>query len=146
MSPDARANADTVKFAEAYKARFGEYPTFPSIKMANALIYAKAAYRTAMLKNGGKWPTRLEIAEAMKGSKVETLTGTTQTRADNDGLVDQIVGVTVKSSAQPFPVIGEMVRYKGESLMPQAGHDPIAWISTLTPEFTKALPKPGSYK
>lgn len=146
MSPDARANAETVKFAEAYKARYGEYPVFPSMKMANALIYLKAGYQTAMQKNGGKWPTRAELAEAMKGSKVATLTGSTQTRADNDGLVDQIVGVTVKSPAQPFPVIGEMVRYKGDSLMPQAGQDPIAWISTLTPEFARTLPKPGSYK
>jgi branched-chain amino acid transport system substrate-binding protein len=117
MSPDALANPETEKFAATYKARFGEYPVFPSIKMANALMYVKAAYKAAMLKNGGKWPTRAEIAEAMKGSTVTTLTGTTQTRADNDGLVDQIVGVTVKSPDKAFPVIGEMVRYKGDSLM-----------------------------
>ncbi|WP_245335017.1 ABC transporter substrate-binding protein [Bradyrhizobium mercantei] len=146
MSPDAKANPETVKFAEAYKARFGEYPVFPAIKMANALIYLKAAYKAAMSKNDGKWPTRAELAEAMKGSKVATLTGTMQTRADNDGLVDQIVGVTVKTSAQQFPVIGDMVRYKGDSLMPQAGQDPLAWISTLKPEFARSLPKPGSYK
>jgi branched-chain amino acid transport system substrate-binding protein len=146
MSPDAAANAETVKFAEAYKQRYGQYPVFPSIKMANTLIYVKAAYEAAIQKNGGRWPTRAEIADAMKGSRVATLTGTTQTRADNDGLVDQIVGVTSKSEGRPFPVIGEMVRYKGDSLMPQPGTDPIAWISTLKPEFAKSLPKPGSYK
>lgn len=146
MSPDAKANPETTKFAEAYKARFGEYPVFPSIKMANTLIYVKAAYKAAMQKNGGKWPTRAELADAMKASKVATLTGTTQTRADNDGLVDQIVGITVKTPAQPFPVIGEMVRYNGDSLMPQPGQDPLAWIATLKPEFAKSLPKPGSYK
>ena len=146
MSPDAKANPEAVKFAEAYKARFGEYPVSPSIKMANALIYVKAAYKAAMRNNGGRWPTRAELANVMKDSKVATLTGTMQTRADNDGVVDQIVGVTVKTSAQPFPVIGDMVRYKGDSLMPQAGQDPLAWISTLKPEFAKSLPKPGSYK
>jgi branched-chain amino acid transport system substrate-binding protein len=106
----------------------------------------KAAYEPATPKNRGKRPTSAELAEAMKGSKGTTLTGTTLTRADDDGLVDQIVGVTAKSPAEPFPVIGEMVRYKGDSLMPQAGQDPIAWISTLTPAFAKTLPKPGSYK
>src|SRR5579863_664031 len=146
MSPDAKANPETVKFAQAYKARFGEYPVFPSIKMANTLLYVKAAYEAAIKANGGKWPTREQLAAAMKGSTVATLTGTTQTRADNDGLVDQIVGVTVKSPDQVFPVIGDMVRYKGDSLMPQTGQDPIAWISTLKPEFVKTLPKPGSYK
>ena len=56
------------------------------------------------------------------------------------------MGVTVKTADQPFPVIGEMVRYKGESLMPPTAQDPIAWISTLKPEFAQQLPKPGSYK
>jgi branched-chain amino acid transport system substrate-binding protein len=146
MSPDGKANPETVKFAEEYKKRFGEYPIFPSIKMANALIYVKAAYASAMQKNGGKWPSRAELAAAMKGSTVKTLTGSTQTRADNDGLVDQIVGVTVKSSDFPFPVVGEMVRYSGGSLMPPEGQDPLAWISTMKPDFAKSLPKPGSYK
>lgn len=146
MSPDSQANADTVEFANAYKERFGDYPVFPSMKMANAFIYVKAAYEAAMEKNGGKWPSKGEVAEAMKGSQVKTLTGTMQTRADNDGLVDQVVGVTVKSDSHAFPVIGEMVRYEGEKLMPPAGQDPIAWIGTLTPEFAASLPKPGSYK
>lgn len=146
MSPDAEANPETKKFAAAYKARFGEYPVFPSIKMANTLLYIKAAYESAMHKNGGKWPSRAELAEAMHGSTVTTLTGTTKTRPDNDGVVDQIVGVTVKSSKESFPVIGDMVRYKGETLMPKEGQDPIAWISTLTPAFAATLPKPGSYK
>lgn len=146
MSPDAAANPETKKFAEAYKAKFGEYPVFPSIKMANTILYVKAAYESAMKKNGGKWPSRAELAEAMKGSTVTTLTGKSVTRADNDGLVDQIVGVTVKSPTQSFPVIGDMVRYKGDALMPKEGQDPIAWISTLKPEFAASLPKPGSYK
>jgi branched-chain amino acid transport system substrate-binding protein len=30
--------------------------------------------------------------------------------------------------------------------MPKEGQDPIAWISTLKPEFAASLPKPGSYK
>jgi len=146
MSPDAAANAQTKKFVDAYKAKYGEYPVFPSIKMANTLLYVKAAYEAAMKKNGGKWPSRAELVDAMRGSKVPTLTGTTVTRADNDGMVDQIVGVTVKSPNQSFPVIGEMVRYKGDALMPKEGQDPIGWISTLTPAFAASLPKPGSYK
>lgn len=146
MSPDAAANAQTKTFVDAYKAKYAEYPVFPSIKMANTLLYVKAAYEAAMKKNGGKWPTRAELVEAMRGSKVSTLTGTTVTRADNDGVVDQIVGVTVKSPNQSFPVIGEMVRYKGDALMPKEGQDPIGWISTLTPAFAASLPKPGSYK
>jgi branched-chain amino acid transport system substrate-binding protein len=146
MSPDAKAHPETAKFAEAYKARFGEYPISPSIKMANTLLYMKEAYKAAMAKNGGKWPSRTEIADAMKESKVQTLTGTVVTRADNDGVVDQIVGETVKTPAYPFPVIGKMVRYKGDSLMAKVGEDPLAWIFTLKPDFLDGMPKPGSYQ
>lgn len=146
MSPDAQANPQNVKFVEEYKARFGEYPVFPSMKMANAIVYLKAAYDKAISDNGGAWPTRDQLADAMRGSVVKTLTGTTTTRSDNDGVVDQIVGVTVKSDEHRFSVIGEMVRYEGDVLMPKEGEDPIGWISTLTPASVASLPKPGSYK
>ncbi|WP_336809964.1 ABC transporter substrate-binding protein [Bosea sp. MMO-172] len=146
MSPDAKANPDTKSFVEAYQKRYGEYPVFPSVKMANAIVYMKAGYEAAMKKNGGKWPSRDELAEAMRGSTVKTLTGTTVTRKDNDGLVDQIVGVTTKSADYKFPVIGGMVRYKGDALMPPQGEDAIKWVGTLTPAFLAAQPKPGSYK
>ncbi|MGX1789929.1 ABC transporter substrate-binding protein [Bosea sp. NPDC055332] len=146
MSPDAKANGVTKAFVEAYEKRYGEYPVFPAIKMANAIIYMKAAYETALKKSDGKWPSRDEIADAMRGSTVKTLTGTTVTRKDNDGLVDQVVGVTTKSPDYKFPVIGGMVRYKGDTLMPPQGEDAIKWVGTLSPAFLAAQPKPGSYQ
>ncbi len=146
MSPDAAANPEMKKFAEAYHAKYGSYPVFPAIKMANSFVYMKQAYEKAMEKNGGTWPTREEVAEAMRGSVVKTLTGTTTTREDNDGIVDQIVGVTAKSADFQFPVLGNMARYDGKSLMPPVGQDPIEWISTLPADFVKSQPQPGSYK
>lgn len=145
-SPDAAANAETVEFAKAYKEKFGSWPVFPAIKMANSFIYVQKAYERAMEANGGKWPSREDVAEAMKNSEVTTLTGTMQTREDNDGIVDQIVGITAKSGDNNVPVIAEMVRYKGSDLMPPVGQDPIAWISTLAADLTAKLPQPGSYK
>ncbi len=146
MSPDAAANPETREFAEAYKAKYGKWPVFPAMKMANSFLYVKAAYEKAMAANGGKWPSRDEVAGAMKGSEVKTLTGTTQTRADNDGVVDQIIGVTAKAEGHDGPVIGNMVRYKGAELMPPEGQDPIAWIGTLAADLPAKLPQPGSYK
>lgn len=146
MSSDSKSNPDTVKFVEAYQKRFGEYPVFPAMKMANAIVYLKAAYDAALAKSGGKWPSRDEVVAAMRESKVRTLTGTTVTRKDNDGIVDQVVGVTTSSPDFKFPVIGEMVRYGGAALMPAQGEDPIKWIGTLSPDFVRSQPKPGSYK
>ena len=146
LSPDALANPEMKAFSEAYKAKYGSWPVFPSMKMANSFLYIQAAYEKAIAANGGKWPTRDQVAEAMKGSQVKTLTGTMQTRSDNDGVVDQIIGITAKGDANSGPIIGNMVRYKGVDLMPPVGSDPIAWISTLPADLPAKLPKPGSYK
>jgi branched-chain amino acid transport system substrate-binding protein len=145
-SSDAMANPETKAFVEAYRTKYGAYPVFPAMKMANSFLYMKHAYETAMKANGGKWPSRDEVAAAMRGSVVKTLTGTTTTREDNDGVVDQIVGVTTTSPDLPFPVLGNMVRYDGKKLIPPMGEDPIAWISSLPEGFAEAQPKPGSYK
>ncbi len=146
LSPDATANPEMKKFADAYHAKFGSYPVFPAMKMANSFVYMKQAYETAMRKNGGSWPNREEVASAMRGSVVKTFTGTTTTREDNDGIVDQIVGTTVKSADYKFPILGNMARYDGKALMPPVGQDPIAWISTLPKDLATSQPKPGSYK
>ena len=74
------------------------------------------------------------------------LTGTLELRPDHDGLVDQIVGVTVKDPAYQFPIMGQMVRYPARAVTPPAGIDPIAWIAKLKPDVLATLPKPGSYK
>ncbi|TAL84659.1 MAG: ABC transporter substrate-binding protein [Candidimonas sp.] len=146
LSPDAQRDPATKAFVAAYKKRYGQYPVFPSMKMANAIVYMKAAYEAAMKKNGEKWPSRDQLADAMSGSNVRTLTGDTVTRKDHEGVVDQIIGITTKSPDYKFPIISEMVRYKGDSLIPPSGKDAMGWVASLKPSFLDAQPKPGSYK
>lgn len=147
LSPTAQKNKANLEFVEDYRKRFNEYPVFPSFKMANTILVMKAAYEKAIKAKSGGWPTRKEIAAALKGIEVETLTGDVKLREeDNDGLVDQIVGVTVSSDKYPFPVIGNMARYPAEKVTPPAGQDPFEWIKTLNKGFRDGLPKPGSYK
>jgi len=145
MSPDAQENPDTVAFVEDYKEEFGEYPVFPSMKMANAITFIKQAYEKAIEDNDGKWPTREQIAAAMKNSTVRTLTGVSAMRDDNEGVVDQLIGSTVMSSDYDFPIIGNMVRYQGEAVTPPIGQDPIEWVKTFEAGLLEELPKPGSY-
>lgn len=146
LSPDAQRNAQTKAFVQSYRQRFNEYPVFPSFKMANTLYAVKAVYEKAIGTNKGRWPTRDDLVAAAKNLKVNTLTGTLTLREDNDGLVDQIVGVTTKDPAYPFPVMGAMVRYPASAVTPPAGTDPIAWVQGLKPSILTTVPKPGSYK
>jgi branched-chain amino acid transport system substrate-binding protein len=146
LAPDAQRKAQTKAFVENYRQRFNEYPVFPSFKMANTLYAVKAVYEKAIAANKDRWPTRDDLVTAAKNLKVDTLTGTLSLREDNDGLVDQIVGVTNKDPAYPFPVIGAMVRYPASMVTPPVGTDPIAWIMGLKPSILATIPKPGSYK
>lgn len=145
-SPDAQAKAQTRDFVDSYHKRYKEYPVFPSFKMANTLVAVKAVYEKALAAHKDRWPTRDDLVAAAKNLKTETLTGKLELRDDNDGLVDQIVGVTVKDPSLPFPVMGQMVRYPASLVTPPVGVDPIAWIGKLNKSLLATLPKPGSYK
>jgi branched-chain amino acid transport system substrate-binding protein len=145
LAPHAQ-KPPTKEFVDNYRKRFNEYPVFPSFKMANSLLFVKAVYEKALAANKNRWPTRDDLAAAAKGLKTETLTGTVALREDNDGLVDQIVGVTKKDSAYPFPILGDMVRYPASLVTPPVGADPIAWIGSMKASDLAKAPKPGSYK
>ncbi|WP_176085342.1 ABC transporter substrate-binding protein [Martelella sp. HB161492] len=144
-SSDATANgADS--FAADYRAKFGKDPVFPSMKMANSFEIMKAAYEKAIADNGGEWPSKDQVAAALKDGTFTTLTGDVVLRSDNDGIVDQVIGTTATVDGVDYPVMTDMVRYDGAKLLPPVGEDPIAWIGTLSPDLLSEMPKPGSYK
>lgn len=145
-SPTARANEMTVAFTEAYRERFGEYPVFPAMKMANALLFMQQSVEDAIAEADGAWPDRDAIAAAMEGRTFDSLTGTAVLRADNDAVVDQVVGMSMRDEDLGFSVMSNLVRYPGDALMPPIGEDPIAWLGSLSSEWHGSLPKPGSYQ
>lgn len=144
QSPDAQRIGRAEAFAEAYRARYNEDPVFPTMKMVNAFLVLQAGYERALEASGGAWPTTGQLVAAMQGISVETMTGTTTLREDNDGVVDQIVGTVARVDGRP--VITNMVRYDGAALMPPLDANAIEWIGSLPAEFFAALPAPGSYQ
>jgi branched-chain amino acid transport system substrate-binding protein len=115
-------------------------------KMANSIQTMQAAYEN-LLKQNNRWPTRDELANAFAGIEVKSYTGVMKIREDNDGLVDQVVGVSQKAGGDaPYAIMGEMVRYPATLVTPPPRVDPHQWIGGLTPQFLRELPKPGSYK
>lgn len=143
LSETAQQKEENLEFAEAYHERYGEYPVFPSYKMANTILVMKAAYEKALEQGNGAWPSREDIAAALEGIELETLTGDVKLReADNDGLIDQIVGVTTTSEEYPFPVLGDVVRYPAGDVTPPAHQDPFEWIAGFDEAFRDNLPKP----
>lgn len=142
-SETAQQKDDNLAFVEAYRERYDEYPVFPSYKMANTILTMKAAYEKALEAGDGAWPSRDDIAAALDGLEVETLTGDLRIREeDNDGLIDQIVGVITQSEEYPFPVLGDMVRYPADEVTPPPQQDPFEWIAGFDEAFRDSLPKP----
>ena len=146
LAPDAQRKPQTKSFIESYRQQFNEYPVFPSFKMANTLYAVKAVYEKALATNKDRWPTGDDLVAAAKNLKIETLTGTLALREDNDGLVDQIVGVTKKDVGYPFPIMRAMVRYTASLVTPPVGTDPIGWLKGLDRAMLTTIPKPGSYR
>jgi branched-chain amino acid transport system substrate-binding protein len=144
LSPTSQANQATNGFVKAYRDRYGEYPVFPSFKMANSIIALEKVLEKALAGSGRA--SRDGVVAALERLDVQTYTGSLRLRTDHDGLVDQIVGVTKKTNAHPFPIIADMVRYPADKVTPAPGTEPIGWIRGLSREFLQALPKPGSYK
>jgi branched-chain amino acid transport system substrate-binding protein len=145
-TPTALADQRTQEFVKAYRARYGEYPIFPVFKMANSIQTMQAAYEN-LLKQNNRWPTRDELANAFAGIEVKSYTGVMKIREDNDGLVDQVVGVSQKAGSDaPYAIMGDMVRYPAALVTPPPRVDPHQWIGGLTSQFLSQLPKPGSYK
>lgn len=148
LSPTTQADPAAVKFIDEYHTRFNEFPTFPAFKMTNAILALQAAYKKAIATNNGAWPDKKQVTDALAGLDVKTFNGKLEIRkADHDGVVDQVVGVTVSTDKYPFRVLGKMARYPGEKVTPPAADraDPLAWISALPADFVSQLPKPGSY-
>jgi branched-chain amino acid transport system substrate-binding protein len=145
QTPTARADERTQHFVKTYRERYSEYPIFPAFKMANSILTLQTAYEN-VLKHSAKWPSREELAKAFAGIKVRTYTGKMTIREDNDGLVDQVVGVSQKFPGAPYPIMSDMVRYPAEKVTPPPWSDPHKWIGGLTVRFLEDLPKPGSYK
>jgi branched-chain amino acid transport system substrate-binding protein len=144
QTPTARADDRTQSFVRMYRERYGEYPIFPVFKMANSILTMQTAYEN-VLKESNRWPSREQLANAFARIKVKTYTGMMTIREDNDGLVDQVVGVSQKSGA-PYPIMGDMVRYPADKVTPPPWTDPHKWIGGLTGQWLAGLPKPGSYK
>lgn len=148
-TPTSLANAETQRLVRLYRERFREAPVFPSFKMMNTILAVKTMYERALERTGGRWPTSDDLVEALRGAEVKNFTGTLRMRDDNDGLVDQVVGIVRHVPTPPFAVMAEMVRYPAELITPPVfpvGFDPIRWIRALPPEFFGRLPKPGSYR
>lgn len=131
--PERRDDPEFQKFNEDFKARTGEYPIYSVYHMVQAFAALEAVYAKAIEANGGAWPDKGQIAEAMAGLEFQGFGRPLSVREDGQSVEAQLVGMTGTSEAFPFKIIKNIEIYDAEPLMPPVGEESLDWIGEFEP-------------
>jgi branched-chain amino acid transport system substrate-binding protein len=119
-------------FSKAYEADHGVPPSYPSSKMAQALLALKYAAENSGAD--GK-PTDEQLASALKGATFESVSGEVRmVLADGHQALQPMYYGEYHYSAENGPELRNVRSYAGECVSPPDGHDPEEWIKNGFPE------------
>lgn len=135
LHPEMKGEPKFKAFIDAFKAKTGHYPIYSVFHMAQAFSALEAVYAKAVAANGGKWPTKEQVAKAMPGLKFQAFGRPVEIRSDGQGIEDQLIGTTVRVPEYPFDVMDKMMIFSASKLMPPVGETTDAWIKTLKPDL-----------
>jgi branched-chain amino acid transport system substrate-binding protein len=124
FAPD---NALNTWFRDAYSKRFNTPPTYPSYKMAQAILGLKAAADKAQATKKSS-PTEAEIIAAFEGLVYDAPSGKVMmTRASGHQAIQEMVYARYKSVGGK-PTLENIVRYPAECVNPPDGITAEQWI------------------
>lgn len=138
LHPETKDDPKHKSFVEKFRAKTNSYPIYPVYHMVAALEGLVAGYDAALKKNGGKWPTTEQVAEAMHGIEFRGLTRPVKMREDGQGLEDQLLGITKKVAEYPFPVLDKMMIIPAELVTTPVGEKSPSWVTTLKPDILQS--------
>lgn len=127
--PERREDADFQKFNEDFKARTGEFPIYSVYHMQQAFAALEAVYAKAIETNGGAWPEKEQIAEAMEGLEFQGMGRPLTIREDGQAIEAQLVGTSTVNADYPFKTLKDIEIYDASDLMAPVGEESIDWIS-----------------
>lgn len=135
LHPERKGDAQYMAFVEAFKAKTGAYPIYPVFHMSQALAALKGAYEKAAAASGDKWPTNEQVIDAMKGLSFTGLGRKVTLREDNQGLEDQLMGVTKHVDDYDFAVMDKMMFFPADKITTPVGKESVEWVKSLKPDF-----------
>lgn len=120
-------------FTDAYVEAHGEQPSYPSHKMAQALLGLKHAVDNAGADAGAK-PERDAIVETLRGASFESVSGTVgMDRADGHQAVQDMVYGEYHYDSSEGPRLENVIHYDAECVTAPEGEDPVEWIEAGFP-------------
>lgn len=134
LHPDFRDDEEFTEFMEAYRERTDAWPIYPVFHMSQAFAALEAAYDLAAETAGG-FPDRIAVRDAMEGISFSGLGREVTIRDDNQGLEDQLLGVTRRVDGYDFNIIDNMVIYPADQITTPVGQESLSWIRTLDESF-----------
>ncbi len=129
LHPERRDDESFKKFNEDFKGVSGEFPIYSVYHMVQAFAALEAVYAKAIEGNGGEWPEKDQIAEAMTGLEFQGFGRPLTIREDGQAIEAQLIGTTVASGDYPFKIMKDIEIYDATDLMAPVGEESIDWIS-----------------
>jgi branched-chain amino acid transport system substrate-binding protein len=137
LNPEYKDKPDFKEFVEGFRTKTGAYPIYPVWHMAQSLFALRNAYEKAIKDNGGKWPTKEQVADATKGIVTEAYSRPIKVREDGQGLADQLLGITKRDPKYKFAILDDIEVYPADKIMPPVGQISVDWLKTLEPSILK---------
>ncbi|MER3456785.1 MAG: ABC transporter substrate-binding protein [candidate division GAL15 bacterium] len=119
-------------FREVYARRFNVRPVYPSYHISQAILGVKYAYEKALAANRGAWPTKEQVAAALRGATFETPSGTIRMALGNGH--QAVEGVAYGITSRYNSATGEMeltrvLSLPAECVNPPEGISSEDWIA-----------------
>ena len=130
FAPD---NALNDWFTEAYVEAHETNPSYPSHKMAQAILALKYAADNVDLDDGER-PSSEDLADALRGASFESVSGTVDMdRAGGHQAAQEMIYGEYHYDASNGPELRNIISYDADCVTAPEGEDPIEWIEAGFP-------------
>jgi len=117
------------QFVRDYKAKYDEYPPYE----CDHAYFTMEAYKAAVEKAyqvAGEWPSKEQVAKALEGIEVESLSGKRSYREDHIMMCNFFQGITTHNNEFDFATIDPVEVLPTSKIMKPAGAKLYDWINS----------------
>lgn len=141
LDPAMADNIEHTEFIEAFKAKTGALPSFPSYHMAQALTAIQAALEAQW--DGERDTIQQALLDGIADLELDNFTGQLAIRSDNQAMEGQLIGTTRVSDEHDFLILDDLVVIPAELTSPPVGEKTHDWIPTLTSDVLDQIEIPN---
>ena len=127
---DPKASALSKEFTRWHQEKFKEWPNYESDHGYFTVVAYKAAVEKAGKASGGKWPTVEQVAEALEGIEVESLSGKRGYRADHIMEATYFQGLSTHKNKHDFVTLESVETMSTKQIQKPSGMGLYDWINS----------------